>query len=251
MTNTKVLVVLQARMSSKRLPGKVLMDLNGVPMLQRQLARISNCEKIDKVLVATSNTKDDNPILSLCENLGIASYGGPLENVLQRFIEVLDRNPHEVIVRLTGDCPLFMPALCDQMISEFLKSNFDYYSNTITPSFPDGLDIEIFRADVLRKVASQAVSKDELEHVTLGIYRRPEMFICGNFSNNQNLAELRWTVDTESDLDFVRKIYANFEGRESEFNLQEVLYYLEINPHLSNIDPGNLRNSALNQELGK
>ena len=189
--------------------------------------------------------------MSLCENLGIASYGGPLENVLQRFIEVLDRNPHEVIIRLTGDCPLFMPALCDQMISEFLKSNFDYYSNTITPSFPDGLDIEIFRADVLRKVASQVVSKDELEHVTLGIYRRPEMFICGNFSNDQNLAELRWTVDTESDLDFVRKIYANFEGRESEFNLQEVLYYLEINPHLSNIDPGNLRNSALNQELGK
>ena len=183
-------------MSSKRLPGKVLMDLNGVPMLQRQLARISKCEKIDKVLVATSKTKDDNPILSLCENLGIESYGGPLENVLQRFIEILDRNPHEVIVRLTGDCPLFMPALCDQMISEFLKSNFDYYSNTITPSFPDGLDIEIFRADVLRKVASQAVSKDELEHVTLGIYRRPEMFICGNFSNDQNLAELRWTVDT-------------------------------------------------------
>jgi len=250
-SNTKVLAILQARMNANRPPGKVLMDLNGAPMLQRQLARISNSEKISKVIVATSNTSDDIPILSLCEKLGVESYGGPLENVLQRFIEVLDRNPCEVIIRLTGDCPLFMPELCDRMISEFLKSSFDYYSNTIIPSFPDGLDIEIFRAEALRKVASQIVSMDEFEHVTLGIYRRPELFSCGNYSSDQNLGELRWTVDTEIDLNFIRKIYANFEGRESKFDLQEVLDFLAINPQLSNIDPGNLRNSALNQKLGK
>ena len=247
----EVLAILQARMSSVRLPGKVLMKVNGLPMLQRQIERIKNSKKISKLIVATSRSKDDLPIIELCKELGVESFAGSLDNVLERFLAVESKFPHEVIVRLTGDCPLFMADLCDEMIEKFLESTFDYYSNTIARTYPDGLDIEIFKSAALRELEKLKPTSLEQEHVTLGIYTRPNKFACGNHANKVDFSKLRWTVDTEEDLHFVRSVFSGFIGDESIFDFHDVFDFISKDPNWNILDMGSLRNSALIERMRK
>lgn len=241
----KVLAIIQARMSSSRLPGKVMLDLNGEPTIVRIIDRLRKARSVDEIVVATSLDKSDDPLFELLCDKKIECFRGDLEDVLSRFIGVLTNSDAEVVIRITADCPLVMPKLIDQMVQDFISSEFDYLSNTITPTFPDGLDVEIFTKQALLKLSLMSLSSQEREHVTLGIRNRPEQFRTKNFMSTKDLSGLRWTVDYEEDFVFIKGVYSHFEKRESDFEYAEVLHLLEktdLKP--STISPDR-RNEAL------
>ena len=223
-----MLTILQARMSSTRLPGKVMADLGGKPMILRQISRIIKANHIEKFVVATSTDQSDDSLTNLLVSEGVEVFRGSLQNVYSRFNELIQKYEPESVLRLTADCPLVMPELIDEIAQYFKKNDFDYVSNTIDRTYPDGLDIEIIRAQALLKLSSKEMTKQELEHVTLGIYSRPEEFRCQNFTNLSTRVTGRWTVDYPSDLEFARKVYSAFIGKEDSFTFDEVRQFLEV-----------------------
>lgn len=228
----KTLAVLQARMSSTRLPGKVMMEINGLPMIHWQIQRILEASSVDKLIVVTSTDPSDDCLAEFLEGHSITVHRGSLDNVFSRFIEVATQYHHDAIIRLTGDCPLVMQELLDKMVMEFYQSDSDYLSNTLDPTFPDGLDIEIIKHGTLERLAAFALEPKELEHVTYGVYKRPEIFKLTNFLNEIDQSALRWTVDYQEDLDFVRAIFGQFSGREKDFSFSDVCQFLQENPNL-------------------
>lgn len=222
----KTIVVLQARTSSTRLPGKVMMEINGQPMIYWQVKRILNAKKIDKLVIATSSDSTDDRLANFLLGKGLSVYRGSLDNVLSRFLEVSVMHQHDALVRLTGDCPLVMPELLDAMVTKFYEQDADYLSNTLPPTYPDGLDIEIVRNGVLKKLISFNLDSEEIEHVTKGIYNRPESFKLSNFRNLNDNSNERWTVDYQADFDFVCEIFQEFRKRESKFTLSELMDFL-------------------------
>ena len=246
--SNQTLAVLQARMSSSRLPGKVMMEVNGKPMIYWQIQRILGSICVNSLVVATSIDPSDDPLVSFLEENLISVYRGSLDNVLSRFIEVSEMYPHDALIRLTGDCPLVMPKLIDQMVGAFYEQDVDYLSNTLEPTFPDGLDIEIMKQGVLQSLTAFNLESKELEHVTYGIYTRPETFNLSNFPNESNHSHERWTVDYQEDLDFIRKVYAHFAGHELTFTYLDLFDFLRQKPEvISGIDAAR-RNEQLHKE---
>ncbi len=239
------IAIVQARMGSNRLPGKVLADLAGAPMLQRQLERVSRARTLDSVVVATSIDKADNPIAELCGSLNIACYRGDLNDVLTRFVGAIEEFTPEVVVRITADCPLMSPVVIDSVVNSFLQSDCDYASNTLEPTFPDGVDVEVVRASALRELARVCTDPHEREHVTLGIYRRPEQFAVRNFTGERDLSDLRWTVDSPEDLEFVRWVYSELFDTNPQFDIAEILELLEGHREKSRSSSDSKRNTAL------
>jgi spore coat polysaccharide biosynthesis protein SpsF len=241
------LAILQARTTSTRLPGKVLLPLEGEPMILHQLERIKRAESIDAIVVATSIDSSDDELARLLNDRGYDVVRGPLDDVLARFIEALDEFPAETVVRLTADCPLISPVVIDLVVNEFHASGADYLSNTLNPTYPDGLDVEVVKASVLREVAQEATDQPEREHVTLGIYRKPEKYAVRNFSDPQGLnnSHLRWTVDNPDDFQFVNSIYSALWKSNPRFEYQDILEYLNSNQQLTRTDDSSPRNAAL------
>lgn len=246
------LAILQARMSSTRLPGKVLKLINGKPMIYWQINRIFKSMKISKIVVATSTDNTDDELVNYLKFLNVPFTRGSMENVKDRFDEVLKNFPTDIFVRLTADCPLVMPKLIDQMITYFDdNSGLDYLSNTIAPTFPDGLDIEIVQTRAFLSLNRMRLSQIEQEHVTYGLYARQGKFNVMNFNYSKDLSDMRWTVDYEEDLAFIRKVYDNFKGKEFDFTMEEVLDLVSLNPKLkSSIDPSR-RNESLRKLIAR
>lgn len=213
-------------------------EINGQPMIFWQIKRILNAKKIDKLIIATSVDSTDDTLANYLLGKDLIVYRGSLNNVLSRFIEVSGMYHHDALVRLTADCPLVMPELLDTMITEFYKQDIDYMSNTFPPTFPDGLDIEIVRNGVLEKLNTFSLDASEIEHVTKGIYSRPQLFKLSNFRNTHDSSHERWTVDYQSDFDFVCKIFHEFRKRESEFTLNELRNFLANENEISSQNYG-------------
>jgi len=230
-----VKVVLQARMSSTRLPGKVLRKINNQPMIYWQIHRILQSKKIKELVVAISDDSSDDVLADYLNSINQKIVRGSLHNVLDRFIKAEEIYKSQVTIRLTADCPLVMPELIDQFIGVFLNSKADYLSNTIEPTYPDGLDIEIFRPRALEQLSSFQISDLEKEHVTLGIINRKEKFKLMGFQNDLNLSHFRWTVDDKRDFEFVSMIYQNFKNQELTFNLSDLLDFFRRFPGLNQI----------------
>ncbi len=244
----KNLVILQARMSSTRLPGKALAIINGQPMIFWQIQRIKEAKSIDELIVATSTDQSDDVLVEFLELSGVLVHRGPINDVYERFRQVLQRlTDSQLIVRLTADCPFTMPELIDEMVNKFNSSDIDYLSNALAPTFPDGLDIEIVSRSALIKLGEYPLTISEKEHVTLGLRNRPNEFKIENFCQDSDLSHLRWTVDYKGDLDFARGIYAEFRGQEAKFNYGALLKVLEAKPELKNEVSGSLRNVALKE----
>jgi len=242
------LVILQARMSSTRLPGKVLAIISGQPMIFWQIQRIKEAKNIDQLIVATSTEQSDDVLVEFLEQNGVLVHRGPIDDVYERFRQVLKRLTNsQTIVRLTADCPFTMPEMIDEMVNKFQSSDIDYLSNALEPTFPDGLDIEIVSRSALIKLGDYPLSVTEKEHVTLGLRNRPSEFKIENFSQDFDLSQLRWTVDYEGDLKFARSIYAEFRGQEATFSYSDLLKILEAKPELKNEVSGSLRNVALKE----
>jgi spore coat polysaccharide biosynthesis protein SpsF len=221
------LVILQARMSSSRLPGKVLKPINGTPMILWQIQRILKAGRVKNLVVATSCEESDDELVQILSQNKITVYRGSLEDVNSRFVATLELFPkEETIVRLTADCPLVMPELLDEMILEFNVNQDDYYSNAIHPTYPDGLDIEVFSRESFLILSSSDLSISEKEHVTKGYLNPSREFRTREKIREPDLSSYRWTVDFEEDYVFIKSVYEHFEGRELEFTERDVLNLL-------------------------
>lgn len=221
-----ILGVIQARMSSSRLPGKVLADLVGAPMLGRQVERLRRSRRLDALVLATSVDASDDPLAAYAGEIGLPVVRGPLDDVLARFAAVLAAWPQATtLVRLTADCPLTDWRVLDAVIDRLADTGADYANNTTAApakTFPHGLDVEAMRAEVLGQAAAEAADPFEREHVTPFIYRRPERFRIEGLMRAPSLAHLRWTVDYPQDLDFVRHVYGALHAADSDFTTEDV-----------------------------
>ena len=190
-----VLAVLQARMASSRLPGKVLRSIMGRPMLARQLDRVHRSRLIERLVVAISDDPSDDPLAEFLVSEGIGLYRGSLDDVLDRVYRAAAAHDPGNVVRLTGDCPLADPDLIDRVIEEHLAGGFDYSSNCLEPTWPDGLDTEVMRFNTLDQARKRATLASEREHVTPFIHNRPELFHLHSIKAGTDLSRHRWTVD--------------------------------------------------------
>ncbi|MFC1911839.1 cytidylyltransferase domain-containing protein [Chloroflexota bacterium] len=225
-----VTAIIQARISSTRLPGKTLEDIAGQPMLVRVVNRTRRAKTLDSIVVATTTESADDVIVRLCEKQGWACFRGSQEDVLDRYYRVALAYKANVIVRITSDCPLIEPEIIDRAVNEFLSSypEIDYVTNSLIRTFPQGLDVEVMSFDVLEKTWRECHNPAWREHVTPYIWRHPEKFKIQNVVNDIDYSHLRWTVDTVEDLAFIRKIYAHFQN--NDFTWREVLHLLEMHP---------------------
>jgi spore coat polysaccharide biosynthesis protein SpsF len=199
-----LLCVVQARTGSTRLPGKVLREIDGRPMLGFMLDRL-DALAVDELVVATSDLERDDPIAEIAQAAGRAVVRGPEDDVLARYALAVERHPAEHVVRLTADCPLADPALVERVVAHHVDTGADYTANVFPRTYPKGLDVEVVRAVALRDAAALAGAPAEREHVTPFFYRRPQLFRLANVRHDVALGDERWTVDTEEDLDFVRR----------------------------------------------
>ena len=241
--------ILQARLSSSRLPGKVLLPILGEPMLFRQIERLSRCKQIDKIVVATSIDPSDDGLAFECEKRAIYVFRGSLEDVLDRFFQAaLEFNP-KVVVRLTGDCPLADPNVIDETIKFFYSGDFDYVSNCDPPTFPDGLDVEVFKFQWLADAHDKATYQSEREHVTPYIRKQSDVLRFGNYARETDLAHLRWTVDEPEDFEFVKTVYEKLYPSNDRFNMWDVLKLSDSHPEWQQINSKFQRNEGLVKSL--
>ncbi len=221
MSAAKTVCVVQARTGSSRLPGKVLADLAGRPMLRYLLDRLDTLP-VDEVVVATSTEARDDAVADIAAAAARPCVRGSEQDVLARYMAALDAFPAEHVVRITADCPLSDPGLIEAVLAHHVETGADYTTNTLPRTFPKGLDVEVATADALRIAAAEAVAAAEREHVMPFLYRRPERFHLANLRNALPLGHERWTVDTAADLDVVRGVCEHF-GRNVHFGWREVL----------------------------
>ncbi len=228
--NIKVVAIIQARVGSTRLPGKVLKKLVGQPMLVRVINRTRRAKTLDAVVVATTRQPVDDAIVRLCEERGWPFFRGSEEDLLDRYYQAALAFEADVVVRITSDCPLIEPEIIDRVVNEFLSSypEVEYVSNSLERTFPRGLDGEVMSFDALEKAWQEDNNPAWREHVTPYLRRHPEKFKIRNVANDVDYSHMRWTVDTIEDLTFIRKIYNHFHS--DEFSWKDVILLLERNP---------------------
>jgi spore coat polysaccharide biosynthesis protein SpsF len=231
-----ILAVLQARTSSSRLPGKVMLPLVGAPMLARQIERLQRARGIDKLVVATSDRPEDECVAELAAAAGVDSYRGSLHDVLDRFVRAAEPFAPAHVVRVTGDCPLADWEVIDGCICFAVEGGYDYASNTLTPTWPDGLDVEVCTFDALRTAAVEAETALEREHVMPFITRQPERFRLGSYENRPDRSGLRWTVDEPADYAFVRSVYEALYPANPAFTTADIYAFLGARPYLAEIN---------------
>jgi spore coat polysaccharide biosynthesis protein SpsF len=229
-TDIRVVAIIQARIGSTRLPGKVLEALAGQPMLMHVVERARQAKTLDSVVVATTKLPADNAIVRLCEKRRWPYFRGSEEDVLDRYYRAALSFNADVVVRITSDCPLIEPEIIDKTVNILLAGlpELQYASNCLTRTYPRGLDVEAICFKALEKAWQEDSNPAWREHVTMYILRHPEKFKTRDITNDKDYSYLRWTVDTVEDLTFVRKIYRHF--RNDNFNWQEVLQLLEMHP---------------------
>jgi spore coat polysaccharide biosynthesis protein SpsF len=256
----RVLAIIQARMASSRLPGKVLLDIAGQPMLARVHARTSRAERVDEVLVATTTDPSDDPVAAFCEAHSIPHARGSQFDVLDRYYQAALLHPADVIVRVTADCPAIDPALIDDAVATLLGESegcapaFDFVANRLPPpfhrSFPIGLDVEVCTFAAMERARTDGHEPGHREHVMPYLYEgvklarvspelesgtSPRGFRVGLRNHVPDLGALRWTVDTPEDLEFMRQVYARFAGRD-DFTWEQLLELVQHEPELAAIN---------------
>jgi spore coat polysaccharide biosynthesis protein SpsF len=230
-----ILAILQARMSSTRLPGKVLMPLAGAPMIVRQIERIARARRIDRIVVATSVDPGDDRLVDAVRREAIAVHRGSLEDVQARFVGALDAHgPADHVVRLTADCPLADPQVIDQTIERVVGAGADYGSNTPPHrTYPKGLDVEVMTAGALRSAALRATTPEEREHVTWTLHRRPDAYRQAFLSQGPEEGDVRWTVDYPHDYAFVAAVYDALYPMNRAFTSDDVRAFLRTREDLA------------------
>ncbi len=233
----KVAIILQARTGSKRLPGKVLKEVLGKPLLWHTIERLKSCKSKDELIVATSSKEQDEPIAEIAKDCNISCFRGSENDVLDRFYQSAKSINAEIIARITADCPLTDPDLIDKMIEFFKTNEFDLAGTGIPPSYPDGLDADVFSFSALEKAWKESASNVEREHVCPYILNNPDKFKICFLKNEENLSFLRWTLDEEEDFTFINEIYKRlYDNPNKIFKTQEILELIKKNPELAKIN---------------
>ena len=227
---SQTVCIIQARMGSTRLSGKVLQPILGRPMLWWVMHRVQQARLLGKVVIATTTEPADDAIVALCERHGWSTFRGSEQDVLDRYYQAAQQYGADVVVRITSDCPLIDPWVIDYTISAHLSAapQVDYTSNSIDRTYPRGLDTEAFSMDALRRCWRDATLPPEREHVTYYMYRHPERFNLLPVTNQVDYARHRWTVDTPEDMELVQRVYQHFGH--GDFHWREVLALLEAHP---------------------
>jgi spore coat polysaccharide biosynthesis protein SpsF len=219
----KVLGVLQARMSSSRLPGKVLSDVAGKPMILRQLERIKVSQALTEIVVATSRHTSDDSLVEILQQNEVSYFRGSLENVASRFLEVIRLHEPHTVVRLTADCPLTDPDVIDLVVEQHFRHDVDYTSNTLRRTFPKGLDVEVFASASFEALIESGLDEYEAEHVTPGFYNGRRDFRVHSVEQAVDYSRSRWTVDYPEDLDFVRNVYSALSSFRGTFKSSDIM----------------------------
>lgn len=233
------LAIVQARMTSTRLPGKVLLTVLGRPLLGYQIERVRRATSIDDVCVATTINATDDPVVRYCVDNDVDVFRGSEEDVLGRLHACAEEREAEIVVRLTADCPLVDPALVDDVVAELRREpSCDYVSNALDRTFPVGLDCEAMTATALATADARAIDAREREHVTPFIYTHPEAFAVRQVRCERQLSEHRWTVDTQEDFRLVERIISTLYPADPEFGWEDVLALVEAEPEWGNANAG-------------
>lgn len=223
-------------MTSTRLPGKILATVCGRTLLDYHVSRLLQSRAIDKLVIATTVNKTDDPVEEYCQTKGIACVRGSENDVLARYYQAAQKYPTDIIVRVTSDCPLIDPILVDQVIKYFITQKNDYdYISLGSENFPRGLDVEVFYASALKTAHRLAVEPHEREHVTPYIYRPNSEFNCGVFPSGETCGDHRWCVDEPADLELISNILSAFDGRD-DFTWQDCLALFDSHPEWYNIN---------------
>ena len=233
MTSSKVYALIQARMSSNRFPGKVIQELESKPLIFHQIERVLKSRSIDDIYVLTSTDTSDDILSKILLDAGIKVFRGNLLNVNSRFLEFLANYPDcEIFIRLTADCPLSCSDIIDSSVTILKENNLDYVSNTLFPTFPDGMDVEVVRRDAFLISKKFQLTKYQEEHVTPFIYQNPQIFKLGNIVNVANLSKFRCTVDTKDDFLAIVKLLKLNPGlsQDSKFSTLESAIGSPSNP---------------------
>jgi len=222
-------------MTSTRLPGKILADLEGRPMLARQIERLRQCREADEIVIATTDNASDDPVVALTDECGQRSYRGSENDVLSRYVEAARECHADVVVRITSDCPLIDATVTDRVIRALVAGpdKCDYACNILERTYPRGLDVEALTMEALERCHREATSPEDREHVTSFIRRdRTGMFVCRSITDSANNSDLRWTVDTPGDLELVRRIYRELDLVHRQLTYDEILTFVRSRPDL-------------------
>ncbi len=234
----KVEIYVQARMGSTRLPGKVLMPVLGKPLLSYLVERLRRVTEADAIAILTSTQKEDDLIVNVCKELNVLCYRGPEDDVLERYYQVAKKRRPDTVVRITADCPLIDPEIVDEVISTFRKEwpQWDYISNAFEPTFPRGMDTEVFSFAALEMAALNAKSPHEHEHVTPYIYGHRDLFRMRNVPCKTNLSNYRLTVDTPEDFKLIKLIFEHLYPVLPNFHLRDIIDLLKVHPDWEKIN---------------
>ena len=245
----KVVAIVQARMGSTRLPNKVMERIVGVPMIELLLSRLRRAMEVDEIVVATSKDPRDQPLADHVLSLGYRCFRGSEGDVLDRYYQAATESGADVVVRITGDCPLVDPLLVDQVIGSFKAQDIDYLSNIAPPSYPDGLDVEVFGMNALATAWQETVALFDREHVT-PFLRRSDRFRQGCFQNSEDNSGLRWTVDEAPDLTVIEGIFKHF-APSTEFTWRQVLEFQLREPDAFAANQHLIRNEGSSMGTGQ
>jgi len=235
----KITVMIQARIDSSRFPKKTLALIEKKPMIYHVINRVKKIKSIEQIALITTRKKIDRVLLKIAEKNDIIGFVGDENDLLNRHYQCALKINADPIIRITSDCPLTDPKLVEKILRVYLENDYDYVSNTIKPTFPDGLDVEIFSFDALKKATRYARMNSEKEHVSPYFTKNPKKFKLYNFEKKDDLSNYRWTVDQKQDLKFVREIYSRMRPK-IVFSMSDILKIIKKEPHLIKIN-GNIR----------
>ncbi|MDZ7344075.1 MAG: glycosyltransferase family protein [candidate division KSB1 bacterium] len=254
--NSRIIAIIQGRMSSSRLPGKILADIAGQPMLQRVFIRTSRSASVSQTIFATTTDPSDDPVAEYCEWSGIPFTRGNLYDVLDRYYQTAKQAKADVVVRITADCPVIDPDLIDEAVHTLLEDEYDFVCNRLPPpysrTYPIGLDVEVCTFKALKQAWKDAKEPQHREHVMPYFYEgvqlsavsrqrsegtSPRGFRVALLNHTTDFGDYRWTVDTPEDLEFMRQVYSRFNGRD-DFSWKEVLDLVHDEPDLMKINAG-------------
>ena len=232
MMKDRVVLIIQARMGSTRLPGKSMMDLAGAPLVGRVLERVKRCKCLDDIVLATTTNSDDDSLVKFANNEGIQSYRGSEDDVMGRVIGAAESVDADLIVEITGDCPIIDPSIVEQTIQTYINNNSDYVSNAHIRSYPDGMDVQVFSLNVLKKSSEMTNNVLDHEHVTLHIRNHPELFSHLHLVAPPELwwPELGLTLDEISDFELLKNIIEYFGESNHLFSCYEAIKLLRDKP---------------------
>ena len=244
--NKNVVAIIQARLGSSRLPEKILKDLSGKPLIYHICNRLKASKLINKVVIATTNLVKDDLINDWAEQNRIECFRGSEDNVLSRYYHAATDADAEVIVRITADDPFKDGAIIDKVIDILLKEDLDFACNNFPPSFPEGLDVEVFTYSALKKAFENSIDDFEKEHVTQYFYRNTDLFKMKNFAYSEDMSHLRLTVDTQNDFMLAKEIYNRLYSTNEFFGYNEILSLNKSEPNLFKINQNEKRSVMYN-----